>query len=578
MQRVAESPLPKTLTKAIDDLNTCLEELHRKREEKSIACERLEKERQRYREQFNSESDPHLLTDLMGTIQGANKAANIFLCADQEILIGESLVSFVTESDHLVFHNTMMRLRQGLNVSDRVLRIKPLDNSPIPVLFSFTTIHDSTNCICGVQWIIRESRSANIKIDDREDSARNAKSEFLSIMSHEIRTPINSIIGMTSLLLDEDLTADQKDYASIIRSSAENLLTLINDILYITKIEREIIELEYTSFDIEDTVKEVVDLVALKSIEKGLHLTYRIETSVPKTIVGDANRIRQILFNLVHNAVKFTDKGAVKISVTTRQISTNQYELLFSVIDTGIGISENNMDRLFKSFSQVDMSSSRKHNGMGLGLAISKKLVEIMGGRIWANSEVRKGSAFNFTVPFNLAQETSEKLSENYLKQDNGPREKLPQALRILLAEDNPINQKVMQRMLNKIGQRVDIAANGKEVLNSLERQNYEIIFMDVEMPEMDGIEATKVIRKKWPPEKQPYIVAVTAYALEGDRERCINAGMDDYLAKPVNLENLKSILAQIARRAILSQPITVNEQAVESQNYVTSNLSLNAD
>ncbi len=377
------------------------------------------------------------------------------------------------------------------------------------------------------------------------DAAMRAKAEFLAIMSHEIRTPLNAIVGMAGLLQDDELTADQRECADTIRSSGEALLEIISNILDLSKIERGYTELERQPFDLAACVKDSLDLMEQKAIEKGLKLTFSLDDALPRIVTGDVNRIRQVLVNLLDNAIKFTDQGDVSVCVKQFSVDTEIYELQFSVTDTGIGIPPDRMNRLFQSFSQVDMSSTRKYGGAGLGLAISKRLVELMGGQIWAESEVQKGSAFHFTVPLYVKGDRSP-----FLSSPSKSLQELPvnrnRALRILIAEDNLVNQKVMLRMLDKLGCRADAVANGFEVLRALQRQPYDLVLMDVQMPEMDGIEATRRIRHLWPT-GGPRIIAVTAYALEGDRERCIESGMDSYIAKPVNLNTLKGAIEKFA-------------------------------
>ena len=658
--------------------------------EKKIMGQLMESE-EKYRSILEAIEDGYCEVDLKGYLTFFNKSFCRILGYSEDELIGRNLREFSDEEDAKKAYNGFNKVfTTGVHAKGFVWGMNRKDGSKRYVESSISLIKGSEGKIVGFQGITRDiterklTEEALKRAKEEAETANIAKSEFLANMSHEIRTPMNGIIGLTELALGSTLTREQREYLEMVKMSADSLLALLNSVLDLAKIESRKIELEEIDFDLRTTVEHAVQTVAVKAGEIGLEMTCRIRPEVPTALVGDPSRLRQVLINLLGNAVKFTRKGDVSLDVKIETEDDSSVLLHFIVSDTGIGIPSDKLETIFESFQQADGSITREYEGSGLGLTISKELVELMGGGIWVESVLGKGSTFHFTAHFALSDreisdslslkdqdieglrvlivddnatnrlvfhemtslwgldptevaggeqafaelerahnagqpyrlilldlqmpeldgfEVAKRIRENpigyeleilmltslgmkgdaerckeigigaYLvkpvkqselldgimlalgrpRMDKGPVitrhtiQDIKRRLRILLAEDNIVNQKLALKMLEKRGHHVTIVSNGLDALDALEKKRFDLVLMDVQMPKMGGLEATKRLREGEREKEHIPIIAMTAHAMKGDREMCLSAGMDDYVSKPIKADELFSVIERVA-------------------------------
>ncbi len=490
-----------------------------------------------------------------GTIQSINPAATALLGFTSEELLDRPFVSliFPENKEHLSRINIL--IGQGSEIRNAEITFSSRTDRQIPVLFSGSAMKRSNGelaCIvCTARDITERKRTEEEfkKAKEAAENANRAKSDFLANMSHEIRTPMNGIVGMTELVLDTPLSEQQREYLEMARSSAESLRFVINDILDFSKIEAGKLDLEPIPFDLRREVQNTLRTLTIRAQIKDIELSGEVSPAVPEIVVGDPGRLKQILLNLIGNAIKFTEEGHVTLHVGLEKEWEGKIFLRFSIRDTGIGIPPEKQAQIFGPFVQADTSTTRKFGGTGLGLSIASQLVALMGGRIWVESESDKGSTFHFIAGFETEQGATFSAPATPPSTPGVSDRLLARSLHVLLAEDNPINQKLATRLLTKWGCSVMVAATGTEALAAFEKERFDVILMDVQMPEMDGLEATVQIRRREPAGTHIPILALTAHAMKGDRELCLQVGMDGYITKPIQVDELFDALEKITRQ-----------------------------
>ena len=681
------------------------------------AEEELRNSEEKYRSVVNNVNEIIFQTDETGKWKFLNPAWTDITGFSIGESIDKAFLDYIHPEDRETFtemYNNLMKTKKEYSRFEIRMLTKQRNYKWLEITTRLN--YDTTNNIIGIFGTLTDITERKlvehelISAKNEAEVATNVKSEFLATMSHEIRTPLNGIIGMTGLLLETDLSTKQNEFVETVRISGDTLMTLINDILDFSKIESGKMELEEQPFELVACIEDAFDLFASKAAQKRIDLLYLVDTSVPSFVLGDVTRLRQILVNLVSNAIKFTEKGEIFISINKIYGDDDFIELEFSVKDTGIGIPKAKTKRLFKAFSQLDTSTTRKFGGTGLGLAICSKLVNLMGGKMWVESEQNKGSTFYFTIK---SKSSKIKIPRTYLKSsipqlkhknvlivdDNKtnrqilklqcqawgmmskaasnakeatewlmrgdkfdlgiidmhmpdvdgielgkqikklrPRNLLPLImltslgdygrdenfpddvfsayiskpikqsqlfnvilnvmsgskkidenynfkkkinislstqipLRILVAEDNIINQKLILRILEHMGYVPDVVVTGIDVLDSLRRKKYNMIFMDVQMPEMDGLEATKHINNKYSEDERPKIIAMTANAMQGDREICLSAGMDDYISKPILIEEVQSVIEKWGKVSNSANIKITNKMKIEKEDLLDFNI-----
>jgi PAS domain S-box-containing protein len=489
------------------------------------------------------------LTPYNGKIFLSERADRIYGLENQTVSSFDKWLAFVHPDDRERIANELKTAIDSerffkadfriVNYSGQIKHIRTVANTQVGRSIKKRRVY-------GISWDITDEKNSELDLimaRDKAEVAAKTKSEFLANMSHEIRTPMNGVLGMASLLSKTSLDVKQREMLDIINSCGYGLLTVLNDILDFSKIEAGKMDIERKPFHLKKCVEESAFLLSSKASQKYIELSYGIENGLPEFFLGDVTRIKQILVNFISNAVKFTNEGEVDINVSSRKIDNNRFQIKFIVRDSGIGISEKNKEKLFQAFSQADTSITRSFGGTGLGLVISAKLASYMGGLVYVDSELGRGSTFTLEIPLEATVGTLNPAHDNQRKFNESFGVDYP--LRILVVEDNMMNQRIAKMMLKKLGYECELANNGAVALDLIGERKYDFIFMDMQMPIMDGVTATRKIVQNYGIER-PIIVAMTANVLQEDREKCFSAGMDEFITKPISVEKLGNIIMSL--------------------------------
>ncbi len=537
-----DSPLVYELRVHQVELEMQMDELKRTQDE-------LLASRRQYESLFEYAPIGYFVLNKSGVVRDANYYAAGLLHADRQYLTGKPFIIFVPRDSHSLFFTHLQTVFESQRQQSVELKVLTRTGDVIWTRIESRVQNSEPggqHCLVAVADITDRKKTEDALIIAKDDAikANKIKTVFLANMSHEIRTPMNGILAMSELLNEMNLPEEALRYSEAIHSSAHSLLGIINDILDFSRIEENRIDLTTERFSIQSVVGPTMDLFESLAREKDIAISYEIDTGLADAYEGDPVRIRQILYNLVGNAVKFTEEGRVDVQITARPLSGFLHELTFAVRDTGPGIPAEQREVIFESFTQGEAGYRRKYPGTGLGLAISRSLAKLMGGQLYFESESDKGSTFYFSVPLHLANAAPD--------QNPGPAGRVTQVLklegRVLIAEDNAINTLVLQTILEKAGLMVDTAYNGREALDSLARERYDAVFMDISMPEMDGVEATRQIRsgERSGVNADIPVIAITAHAMQGDREAFLKQGMTAYIGKPFTRDGVLKVLEPI--------------------------------